>query len=113
LRPSAWECDLQTGIAIISLRWRLRFIGELVSAEEARHVAHVDVGLASRTDFLVRSESRCDGRRADGREDRWGQWRERRRSGRLRRFSAGAKESEEQENAEDDGDQYGNDEGEG
>src|SRR6266705_1261086 len=101
------------GVALISLRWRLRFIGELVSAEEARHVAHVHVGLASRTDFLVGGESWRDRRGAHRRQGRRRQRRKRRRSDRLRWFPAGSEESEEQEDTEDDGDQDRDDEGEG
>src|SRR2546425_10529215 len=90
------ECDLQRGIAIISLRWRLRFFRELVPAEEARHIDDVHVRVTSGTDFLIRRDSGRDGRGADWGQDRRRERRTRGWSGWRHRFLSGPQECEEQ-----------------
>src|SRR5438552_18980372 len=90
------------GVALISLRWRLRFFWELVSAEETRDVVRVHVGVAPRTNFLVRCESRCDRRGSDRRQDCRAGRRSRWRFRRHLRFLAGSEEREEEEQAEED-----------
>src|SRR3989442_7006388 len=97
------ECDLQRGIAIISLRWRLRFFRELVPAEEARHIDDVHMRVTSGTDFLVRCDSGGDRRGSNGRQDRRRERGTRRGCRRRRGFLSGSEECEEQEQAEDDG----------
>src|SRR2546428_4073661 len=99
------ECDLQRAVAIISLRWRIRFFRELVPAEEARHIDDVHVRVTSGTDFLVRCDSGRDRRGSDRGQDGRRERRTRRRSGWRRWFLSGPEECEEQEETEDDGDQ--------